>query len=512
MASIFDLMPASLWPVQPFMPPFDPAQPTMWPSGTPGWMSAPPSPPPGWPTISADAPSDSSVSDWDRVMRQALAAQSGATLDPGVGGVASSDQMLADAKRAHDFIRWVLGPPSAPQAQPIGDTMLSGGSQPVAGAPQNVVATSAAAPPSMVAAPGADDAKAPPPADLRPDLGAAYGNPNIERQGAQARATAATRPPPPPAITDIWPEIGGAAAEAIHDINAGLNPFSAEVRAALEAPKPATLTGQLAADWEGKKRVGRGLLGIPQLVLAPITGASRSLGGHGLQWLDENLVRKPAIAIFGEDRVRQIEQERDHPGTLSYQEAKHLADQMMLGLSPRAGVPRAPLAPAPRGLPAPLIEPGGAASARLPHVDPASVPVVPAEPPDWDSVLAATRLRGDIDLDALSARAHQIHNALEPRAQEGRTTAVLRTDQSTIVGGGTKDIYPVQRDLLRDDEIEAKFPRAHAETTVLREAMKRGHQPRALATSRQFCPDCVSLIASMGGIISPSRTLAIFPP
>ena len=33
MASIFDLMPASWWPVQPFIPPFDPSQPTMWPSG-----------------------------------------------------------------------------------------------------------------------------------------------------------------------------------------------------------------------------------------------------------------------------------------------------------------------------------------------------------------------------------------------------------------------------------------------------------------------------------------------
>jgi hypothetical protein len=65
---------------------------------------------------------------------------------------------------------------------------------------------------------------------------------------------------------------------------------------------------------------------------------------------------------------------------------------------------------------------------------------------------------------------------------------------------------------LRDGEIEARFPGEHAEPTVLREAMKRGHQPRALATSRPFCPDCVPLIASMGGIISPSRTLAIFPP
>jgi hypothetical protein len=86
-----------------------------------------------------------------------------------------------------------------------------------------------------VPAPAADNANAPPPADLQPDLGAPYGNSNIARQGARARATAATRPPPPPAIADIWPEIGGAAAEAFHDINAGPNPFSVEARAGIEA-------------------------------------------------------------------------------------------------------------------------------------------------------------------------------------------------------------------------------------------------------------------------------------
>jgi hypothetical protein len=169
-------------------------------------------------------------------MRQALAAQSGATRDPGVGGIASFDQMPTDAKRAHDFVRWVLGPPRAPQAQPIGDAALRAGLQPVAGVPRNVVATSAAAPPSVVAAPGADDANGPsPPPDQQPDVGVANGNPNIERQGARARTIAGTRPPRPPAIADIWPEIGGAAADAFHDINAGSNPFSAEARTGTEA-------------------------------------------------------------------------------------------------------------------------------------------------------------------------------------------------------------------------------------------------------------------------------------
>src|SRR5580658_2111544 len=129
MPSIFDLMPANWWPVQPFIPPPDPAQPTAWPSWASGWTPAVPSPPPHWPTAAADVPADadSSVSEWDRAMRQALAAQAGATRDPDIGGIAS-DQALADAKRAHDFVRWVLGPPSAPQAPPMGGAMLRGGS------------------------------------------------------------------------------------------------------------------------------------------------------------------------------------------------------------------------------------------------------------------------------------------------------------------------------------------------------------------------------------------------
>jgi hypothetical protein len=512
MPSIFDLMPASLWPVQPFIPPPDPAQPPAWPSWASGWTPAVPSPPPSWPTAATDAPADadSSVSDWDRAMRQALAAQAGATRDPGTGGIAS-DRALADARRAHDFVRWMFGPPSAPQARQMGDAMLRGGSQYVTGAPPNEIAASADAVP--VLSPGASDANAQPPlpASQQPDVGAAVGNPNIERQGARARAIAATRPPPAPAIADIWPEIGHAASDAIHNINAGLNPFSAEARAALDAPRPATMMDRLAADWEDKKRVGRGLLGIPQLAAAPITGLSRSLLGHGLQWFDANALRNLAIATFGEDKVRQLEQARGSPGGLSYEDAKHAVDQIMMGLAPRGGLPRTPLAPAPRALPAPPIEPGGAAGAVLPHVDPATVPLVPVDPPDPATVLAAARLRGEIDMDALSARARQIHGALGARAQKHRTAAVLSTDGPTIIGGGKRDLDDVQTRLLQDGEIAAKLPGADAEPTVLSEAMARGHRPLALATSRPICPDCAELIKSMGGKLT-SATTAIFPP
>jgi len=148
----------------------------------------------------------------------------------------------------------------------------------------------------------------------------------------------------------------------------------------------------------------------------------------------------------------------------------------------------------------------------LPHVDAATVRLVPPELRDWDTALAAARARGDIDLDALSARAHQIHGALDSTAQANRTTAVLSTDRSTIIGGGKEDIRPDQRRLLRDGEIEARMPNADAEKTVLRRALELGHWPRALATTRDICPDCGDFINIMGGIISPDRRFAIFPP
>jgi hypothetical protein len=117
----------------------------------------------------------------------------------------------------------------------------------------------------------------------------------------------------------------------------------------------------------------------------------------------------------------------------------------------------------------------------------------------------------DVNLGALEARAQEIHAVLGPRAQRHRTTAVLSTNERTIVGGGAKvDLEDKQLDLLRDDEVPAKLPGAHAETTVLWKALARGYTPRALATSRPICPECWPMIEAFGGKkISP--TLAIFP-
>jgi len=102
MTNIFDLIPASWLPVQPLIPPFDRTQPTMWPSGAPGWSPRPSSPPPAWPSASTNDPldPDAAVSDWDRAMRQALIARRDPTSDPGADDMARYDQMVADAKRS----------------------------------------------------------------------------------------------------------------------------------------------------------------------------------------------------------------------------------------------------------------------------------------------------------------------------------------------------------------------------------------------------------------------------
>jgi hypothetical protein len=117
----------------------------------------------------------------------------------------------------------------------------------------------------------------------------------------------------------------------------------------------------------------------------------------------------------------------------------------------------------------------------------------------------------DVDLAALEARAQEIHAVLGERAQRHRTSAVLRTNEKTIVGGGAEvDLEPKQIDLLRDDEVPAELSGAHAEMTVLWKAFARGYTPRALATSRPICPECSPMIEAFGGkLISP--TLAIFP-
>jgi hypothetical protein len=90
---------------------------------------------------------------------------------------------------------------------------------------------------------------------------------------------------------------------------------------------------------------------------------------------------------------------------------------------------------------------------------------------------------------------------------------VLSTDGPIIVGGSGDDFTKWQRLLLRDAEVYAESPGAHAEETVLSKAIALGYRPRALVTTWRICDEkCEKLVTSMGGVISPDRRMAIFPP
>jgi hypothetical protein len=88
----------------------------------------------------------------------------------------------------------------------------------------------------------------------------------------------------------------------------------------------------------------------------------------------------------------------------------------------------------------------------------------------------------------------------------GRTAAVLETSGGDIVGGGVRDLSPAQRAALNPGEIAAKLPQEHAEITVLQEAAARGLKPKAIGTSRDFCPDCIEALEEAGATITGPRT------
>lgn len=90
-------------------------------------------------------------------------------------------------------------------------------------------------------------------------------------------------------------------------------------------------------------------------------------------------------------------------------------------------------------------------------------------------------------------------------AQTGRTTAALATDGATIVGGGVRDLDPLQRFLQANGELLAKLRGAHAEATVLQKATEMGLMPQAIAASRPFCgpdkEDCRQLLLDLGATL-----------
>jgi hypothetical protein len=106
----------------------------------------------------------------------------------------------------------------------------------------------------------------------------------------------------------------------------------------------------------------------------------------------------------------------------------------------------------------------------------------------------------------LTTRAEEVHSVLHPIARRQRTTAVLETSGGDIIGGGGIDLTPAQRAALRPGEIAARLPGEHAEITALQEAARRGLRPRAISTTRDFCPDCRRALEEAGARITGPRT------
>ena len=123
------------------------------------------------------------------------------------------------------------------------------------------------------------------------------------------------------------------------------------------------------------------------------------------------------------------------------------------------------------------------------------------------------RVREELAVEAsrLEGRATELSELLGDIARNHRVTAAGSTwEGPTVVGGGRRDLDPIQRRAAGSD-ITAHWPGEHAEPTVLQEMFARGLSPRALSMSGgpgEFCPACRVIIVENGGtIISPTQAV-----
>jgi len=94
----------------------------------------------------------------------------------------------------------------------------------------------------------------------------------------------------------------------------------------------------------------------------------------------------------------------------------------------------------------------------------------------------------------LGVRAAEIHGALDPIAQNMRTTAVANVTNadgtvSTLVSSSNNTLAPVQRAVLQPGET-AVSGAGHAEETILNAAQKNGQTVNTMGVSRTPCPSC----------------------
>lgn len=105
----------------------------------------------------------------------------------------------------------------------------------------------------------------------------------------------------------------------------------------------------------------------------------------------------------------------------------------------------------------------------------------------------------------------ELQGALDPIAQNSRTSAVLSTEEGTdILASGGRDLSPAQRALANEGDILARSPGAHAEITALEAAEKAGLTPAEMAVSRPMCVDCQAAVEASGGEIAEDLLGAIW--
>jgi hypothetical protein len=154
----------------------------------------------------------------------------------------------------------------------------------------------------------------------------------------------------------------------------------------------------------------------------------------------------------------------------------------------------------------------GAATSRLhqpePEIEPGestgrSRPEEQAKPASAPNATEAERLAGRVD---------EFHGALDPIAQNSRTTSVMSTQEGVdIISSGGRDLSPAQRALAQDGDVLGRMPGAHAEVTSLDAATKAGLSPSQIAVSRPICTGCQIAIQNSGGQILPGGMGAVWP-
>lgn len=107
----------------------------------------------------------------------------------------------------------------------------------------------------------------------------------------------------------------------------------------------------------------------------------------------------------------------------------------------------------------------------------------------------------------LANKANAIHSALDPIAQNMRTTAVLRASSCDIAAGGARDLTASQRAVAQTlDVTSVALPGAHAEVTAITNAQQSGLIPQLMEATRDICPACAAFIESTGGTVTGPRS------